>query len=64
MLHQLQTVVSAVSSNRGLNLGYAPFSLQSQSHAVDFYFYRLLMKHLAGQQFATDPDMNLIAKDT
>jgi hypothetical protein len=64
MLHQPQTVVSAVCSNRGLNLGYAPLSLQSQSHAADFYFYGLLMKHLAGQQLPTDPDMNLIATDT
>jgi hypothetical protein len=63
-LHQPQTVVSEVSSYRGLNLGYAPLSLQSQSHAVDFYIFGLLMKHLAGKQFATEPDMNLIVTDT
>jgi len=55
---------SAVCSYRGLNLGYAPLCLQSQSHAVDFYFFGLLIKHLAGEQFATDPEMNLIATDT
>ena len=62
-IHQPQTVVSAVSSYRGLNLDYVPPSLQSQSHAVDFYFFGLLNKHLAGKQFATDPGMNLMATD-
>jgi len=64
MIHQPRTVVSAVFSYGRLNLGYAPLSLQSQSHAVDFYFFELLMKQLAGKQIATGPDKNLIATDT
>jgi len=64
MIHQPQTVVSAASSYGRLNLGYAPLSLQSQSHAVDFYFFGILMKQPAGKQTAADPDMNLIATDT